>query len=259
MTDAPSNIVKYSSFSLEDAEKEEAALAEMNKGKFHKLHNGKNKVRFLPAKLGAQVFVKASQHFVQVGSMERGVSFNCPRKMANQPCLVCNDAEFLGATGSSVDYDLAGKLFANFRVYGNVIDREHPEIGPVTLAFGKKVYDELIKIRKDEADGGDFTDPVEGFDIIIEKSGELLNTRYAVRPSNKGSTPLGDNTWIDIQADLSRYARVPTTEELATLLASSKYESATLGRGGASSKGVVASSARGAGKASSSVGDVDDD
>ena len=252
MSDAPSNIVKYNSFSLEDAEKEEAALAEMNKGKFHKLHQGKNKVRFLPAKLGGQVFVKAHQHFVKVGSMENGVSFNCPRKMANQPCLVCNDAEFLGATGSAVDYELAGKLFANFRVYGNVIDREHPEVGPVTLPFGKKVYDELIKIRKDEADGGNFTDPAEGFDIIIEKTGEMMSTRYAVRPSNKGFTPLGDLSWIEVQADLTRYARVPTTEELGTLLANAKYESATLSKRG----GVVApAGVRAGGKASSNVGD----
>lgn len=224
-----SNIQKWSGFSLEDAREEEKALAEMNKGKFHKLKDGKNRLRFLPAKVGGRTFLKVHQHFVKVGDMEGTAMFNCPRRMASQPCIVCSDAEYLGGTGSTADYDVAGKMFAQFKVFANVIDRDNPDVGPVTLAMGKTIYEAIVKIRSDENDGGDFTDPEEGFDIIVTKSGTGLNTKYEVRPSMKGNTPLGDLTWIDIQPDLTRLARVPNARELEEILARAKYRSATGG------------------------------
>ena len=222
-----SNIQTWSGFSVDEAKEEEKLLAEMGKGKFHKLVDGKNRLRFLPAKIGQKTFIKTHQHFVKVGDQEGVLAFNCPRRMANQPCVVCTDAEYLGATGSSTDYELAGKLFAQFRVFANVIDREHPEAGPVTFAFGKKIYEALVKLRADEQDGGDFTDPEGGFDIIIVKSGTGLQTKYETRASLKGSTPLGDMTWIDVQPDISRYVRVPTPEELDAAIQTSGYKSAS--------------------------------
>lgn len=213
------NLVKYGSYSLEAAEEEEADLESSGGGAdFMKLAEGKNVVRFMPPPLGLNSpFKVVSQHYVKnpTGSP---VVFACPRVMEKRFCPVCNKANSYKASGNAADKKAAGELYAKRRIFANVIDRSDPDSGPKILAFGKMIQQALVKIRKNEDIGGDYTDPTDGFDIIIERTGQGLNTSYSVLPARRES-PLGDMEWIGQQHDLQRYAEVPTDEELQEMLA----------------------------------------
>jgi hypothetical protein len=212
------NIQKWGSYDIEAAKEEQEQVGK-GAGGFMKLEQGNNRVRFLPPPVGKRTpFVLVQQHFVQMPVMSAPASFNCPRAMASERCPVCDRADKLKASGNPADFDEAKKLFPRLRVFANVIDRKHPEQGPQVLAYGKMVHEKLVKLRTDEDAGGDFTHPESGFDIIIERSGSgQLDTKYEVRPARQ-SSPLGDLEWIDMQQDLSRFAKVPTPEELAQIL-----------------------------------------
>jgi hypothetical protein len=209
-----SNIVKYGSYTIDDAELDEQESKKVGGGgQFLKMQPGRNIVRFLPPKPGQKLFLAYFQHFVKLAGMQNAASFACPAKLASKPCPVCQEAHRLESTGNAADAAVARTLFPRRRVLANVIDRKNPDAGPQILAFGKVVHDALIAIRKNEDAGGDFTHPEEGFDISIEKSGAGLKTEYAVQASRK-TTPLGDLAWIDQQPDLAKYATVKSPEEI---------------------------------------------
>jgi len=213
------NMVKYNSYDLEavDQEREEATKTG---GEFIKVKEGQNVYRFLPP-IGAMrsPFVLAHQHYIELPGMKNAVSFNCPRVMSQQPCPACQKMEQLRGTGNKADYDVAGKLFPSLRVYAFVIDRDAPELGPQKYAFGKKVLEQLNTIRADKVAGGDFTDPTEdGFDIVVNRTGQGLKTVYQVSAA-RASSPLGDMAWIEMQGNLLSYARVDSYEDILQKLA----------------------------------------
>jgi hypothetical protein len=216
------NLVKYGGYSVESAKVEEE---ELGKGgaDFMKLEVGKNVVRFLPPPIGrSSPFVVVHQHFIRTDGMSTPAVFACPRMMSKKPCPACGEADRLRATGNPADRERAGEFFSSTRVFSSVIDRKHPEMGPRVLAFGKSIHKELTAIRKDEADGGDFSDPTGGFDIVITRVGTGKNdTEYSVR--TRAPAPLADsveqmNDWIEAQVDVNVYARVPTAQELQKIL-----------------------------------------
>lgn len=213
-----SNLTKYNPYTEEAASEEEQELAKSG-GDFLKPGVGENVYRFLPP-IGEQrsPFVLVHQHFVELPGMSKPVSFNCPRVMAHRACIVCQKIDKLKASGNKVDYDLAGQLFPSLRIYSNVIDRSRPEMGPQKLGYGKKIHEQLVKIRKSK-NGGDFTDPTDkGFDIIVERQGTGKNdTKYQVWADRENSS-LGDMAWIDQQANLFMYSRVPEDDEIIRML-----------------------------------------
>lgn len=217
------NLVKYGSYDLEQAAEEKEELGKGGAGAdFLKLQTGKNVVRFLPPKVGVRSpFKVVFQHFVKLPGMTNPVTFACPRMTNKQPCPACAKADELKSTGNPADADMARELFASRRVFANVISRANPEDGPKILGFGKMVHEQLLAIRQDEDSGGDFTHPEDGFDIVIEKSGEKLTTKYQVRPARQGSLLASDpgqmQDWIDMQHNLDALQRVPTREELAKM------------------------------------------
>jgi hypothetical protein len=100
------------------------------------------------------------------------------------------------------------------------IDRTNPDAGPVIVDLpGKKVYDPLVSMRQDTRGGGDYTDPVNGFDVIIKRTGgQKTNTDYEVL-ADRSNSQLADtveqmNAWIMGQPDLTAYMGVPTPEEI---------------------------------------------
>lgn len=190
------------------------------KADFLKLVVGRNTVRFLPPLTGPSPLVVTSQHFIERPAGK--VVFVCPRVMAGQPCPACQKAEQLKATGKPADREAAGALFARQRIFANVIDRAHPEKGPVVFGFGKTVFEQLISLRKDP-DVGDFTRPgPDGFDIIIDRKGTTKNdTEYTVRPSVKNCA-LGDLGVIQMQHDLSSYSRVDSWDDIVARLKGEK-------------------------------------
>lgn len=212
-------LAKYGSYELDAAQGEAEELEKSGGGAFMKLEAGRNVVRFMPPKLGKKSpFVMVHQHFFKLPGMEKGLPINCPRMMARQSCPVCNMVDKLRNSGNQADYKAAGELFAKLRVFANVINRKAPELGPQVVAFGKTVHEQLVKMRTDEDAGGDFTHPEDGFDIIIERTGQGFDTKYFVKAARTVSS-LGDYEWIEAQHDLDMLAKVKSAEDIKAEIA----------------------------------------
>jgi hypothetical protein len=145
------------------------------------------------------------------------VVFNCPRLMLNTLCPACKKSDQLSRSGNEADKAAARNLWASRRIYANVIDRKDPDAGPKILGFGKGVFEMLLNIRKNPEAGGDFTHPVEGFDIFITREGMgKKDTNYIVNVARQASE-LGNPEWIQNQPDLSNLSRVLGWDDIRKL------------------------------------------
>ena len=221
------NLMNYGKYSPEAAKQEQSQLA--SGGKFMKLKEGKNVVRFMPPMQGRNTpFVVVHEHTFKVPGTDETVSFTCPRVMARRSCPSCMEGDRRSKSGDRADYESAKGFFPRGRVYAAVIDREHPEAGPQVLGMPKTLHTQLVELLNDAADGGDFTDPTEdGVDVIIQRVGTQLDTKYSVRTAKKAS-PLAPNAsgqqdvalaneWLAAVPDLESRKRVLTDDELRAL------------------------------------------
>lgn len=216
------NIQKWGEWNADDAEKAREESEASGQGDFMKLSVGRNVIRILPPKPGKRdPFRVIYKHFIELPGVEK-MSFVCPRAEAKKPCPACKKVDELRASGAPADYELAGEILAQRNVYCNVIDRANPEKGVQILRIGKQMHEQLLALRTDEQDGGNYTHPVDGFDIIIERVGTgKKDTRYTLKPARSNS-PLADDAtvaeeWLESMRDLDALARLPTEEELAKL------------------------------------------
>ena len=217
------NIQKYGAFEIDGAEE---ALAQASKGgggaERWKPHTGQNAVRFLPPMMGKKSpFAVQYQHWITTPDGQRR-PMNCARMMMKQRCACCEKMDSLQRTGNAADFDAAQGWKPKLSVSANLIDRLDESKGVQVYSFGKSVLDQLVSIRKDTRGGGDFTDPEDGFDILIDRRGEALKTEYTVRAA-RDTTPLHDDStiaagWLDNQYDLDRYLTVPSYDEQLALL-----------------------------------------
>ncbi len=269
MAKAPpgTSVVKYGGFDLDEADEAEKELKASGTGNaFLKLEVGKTRIRFIPPLPGKKWRRATAVHYVDVPGAGR-VSFVCPRIEAKQPCIVCKKSQQLLATGNEVDEKKGKKIAAQRRCFASVIDRGDPEAGPRILAFSRTIEEQLIEIRKDTEDGGDFVDPINGVDIVILRTGTgQFDTRYKVQAGKQ--VPISTdakqmNEWISTQPNLDKYARVQSAEDIAALLRGEKPEP----RGGGQKPDpdededdVPAAKAKPKGKrVADSMGEVDDD
>lgn len=218
-----SNLQKYGSFSMDAASQEKDSLGAKS-ADYMKLEVGRNVVRFLPPAPGKRSpFVVIHQHFIKPIGADKPIVFACPRAMEKRACPVCAKADQFARTGNKADRDKAFELYPSRRVFANVIDRRTPEAGVKVLGFGKKIHEQLLNLRTDEDAGGDYTHPVDGFDVVITREGTgKTDTKYHVAPARKQSmlapTEEEIDALLEAQPDLERFARVPTPEELQKLL-----------------------------------------
>lgn len=227
------SIQKWGSYAPEEAERDKKETE--SKGKFFKVTKEKTTLRFLPPRQGVRnPFIKTYQHFVNVvdGDDRTNVIMNCPRKMQNAHCPLCAMADKKQATGRADDRNRAYELFPKLRVYAAVVDRSDPDKGVQIFPFGKKIMTALLSIRED----GDFTNPIEGFDIaILKKGSKKTDTEYTVKAFRKNSSLSDDpeqfNEWIDALPDLVQYAYVPNREEVDAKLQAA-YDAADGAEGG---------------------------
>lgn len=212
-------IEKYGKWDASAVVEEQKFLDEGDGGEFMKLAVGRNVVRFLPPPPGARSpFLVVYQHYVEVPGVQKPVVFACPRVMLKKPCPACQKAAELRRTGNPADYDFAAKLMPRRRVFAEVINRAEPERGVQVLAFGKLIHEELRKLRDENEGGGDYTDPVNGFDIIIHRTGTGKNdTEYSVKAVRTNS-PLGNDEWLEMRPGLDRFGVVKSAEQIMELL-----------------------------------------
>ena len=206
-------IATYGEWTPEQMEKESKEMA--SGGDFWKAPVGKTAVRFLPPKIGwKSPFVIQHQHYIELPNVEKAIIFSCPKMHEGKRCLACSKADQMESSGNARDERASKKLRPSRRMLANVIvTPKDPDSRPVIWGFGKTVYDQLKAIREDDEGGGNFTDPVKGFSIVVTRTGTGKDdTRYTCIPS-RNVGPLANMDWIETQTDLNKLVRIPTVEQ----------------------------------------------
>ena len=139
----------------------------------------------------------------------------------NEPCPFMEKFQELRKSSDEEDQELAKKLTPRRRFLvagtlykdekGKEIDTEN--VGKPIL-IPRSVYQDIIDLYLDEDDWGDMTDPEDGYDIKITRSGKgKTDTSYSVSPCPKGKNP---NPKYIKEVDLEEVikASLPSYDEL---------------------------------------------
>ena len=112
----------------------------------------------------------------------------------------------LKKTNDRDNWSLAGKLTPRSRFFAPVVVRGEEDMGVRIWGFSQTIFKALLSMAEDE-DIGDYTDPVNGFDMNVEvRQGNPYNeTSVRIVPK---MTPLSDNndlveSWLKTQPNPS--------------------------------------------------------
>lgn len=110
----------------------------------------------------------------------------------------------LRKTNDKDNWSLSGKLSPKTRIFAPVVVRGEEDKGVRLWGFGVTIYKALLALAEDE-DVGDFTDVVNGWDLVVEQQQGNPYPQTTVRIKPK-QTPLSDNndlveTWLKNQPD----------------------------------------------------------
>ena len=211
--------------------KEKAAALQAYRAKtsrdlnFWKPSTGTMLIRVLPPTAqAAGLYFRDTAYHYNVGPEEK--TFVCLRA-EGKVCPICELRDQLYATKNPQLAELAGDLVPKPKVYFNMIDRKHPElgvqIGTLTGKYAVEGVHEAILGYCLDPQWGDLTDPTYGRDITIEKKGSGLDSEYQVRPS-----PVPSPIYPDAEAqqavlsqlkDLDKIVKYTAAEEMITELA----------------------------------------
>lgn len=164
---------------------------------------GRNLIRILPPVGEMEFFFQSvGRHYMPPDGKK---SVYCPSFTSDGelPCPVCELVNDLRAAGEK---KLADELRVRRSFWMNVVNRDDEKTGVGIYTPGIIVFSELSSLITDP-DYGDITDVLNGYDIIIEKSGSGRDTEYHVKPRPK-VTPLCEDEdqlekWLSSAKDLS--------------------------------------------------------
>lgn len=144
----------------------------------------KMRLRILPPKdLGETPGTQVTQFYCKSLSTKRKGSIS-PRTFGKR-CPVFDAIDMANASGDKEAADFAANgVNVIHEFWVPVIDRADPgtpESPKIRVWAAKKsAYQQVLKYMTDEDDGEDITDPVEGRDIRVKKTGAGLNTEWTV-------------------------------------------------------------------------------
>lgn len=168
----------------EAAAKERQEVSSRGLGDYFKLEPGRTFLRFLPPPAGRDLpFYRVWIHWLR-GPDGKITTCGCPRKLEGRLCLACNEAFRLRRTKDPLDAKAAIKMGAKTQVYAQVVDvttEASMAKGVRAFPFGPRIYQELLAYLTDETDPVDFTDPAQGFVVIIDREGTGELTEYKVK------------------------------------------------------------------------------
>jgi len=199
------------------------------------LQNGSTMVRVLPPYSDAGVFFRqVTVHRVPVG--QRAEIFACPAAMAGNHCAVCVKGQELTDSKDEMKMKFAkdnlrprARYLYNVLVYSAPASRngEVPMFGKVyVMEAGITVHRQIISLDQDPNTGwADVTNPEQGANLIIKRTGQGLDTKYEVHPHAQRT-----NLFADCQArgidpnslmliNLDELYVVPESEKIEEVLA----------------------------------------
>jgi hypothetical protein len=108
----------------------------------------------------------------------------------------------LRKTNDKDNWSLSGKINPKTRVFAPVVVRGEEDKGVRLWGFGVTIYKALLALAEDE-DVGDFTDVINGWDLVVEQQqgNPYPTTTVRIKPKQ---TPLSDNntlvdSWLKTQ------------------------------------------------------------
>jgi len=231
-----SNLADYGHVDIAKAQEEQDATSGGNS--FWKPQDGDNIIRVLPGHIGRDLpWESFYQHFINNVSLPNGRAiWSCPKMFAQKldvnfdpecelphckGCDAFHDA-ISKAEGES-EVEEAEKLEAKFRCECSIIDRSAPKKGIQVYGFGVQIRNEMLKILKTAPSratlGGNFSHPVNGFDLILNKTGTgRTGTKYTLRAAREVS-PLveSESRMLDLlraMPDLAKRAAPCSQEDI---------------------------------------------
>jgi hypothetical protein len=144
------------------------------------LQQGDNLLR-LVANEDGDFYFESGYHYLRNGKEVKAIT--CNKLTDGSECFLCDLVHELYKTKDPKDKELAKEIRSGARIFFNVIDRNDGNKLKV-LGAGNMIFKEILKFFADE-DWGDISDPVTGHDIVINKTGEKLDTEYTVMPKPK--------------------------------------------------------------------------
>ena len=138
----------------------------------------------------------------------------------DEPCPFMEKYQELKNSDDEDDKALASKLVPRRRYIIGILgykDTKGKEVDtdridkPMMIPRG--VYQDIIDLYLDEEDWGDMTDPVEGYDIKITRTGSgKTDTTYSVAPCQKSKLDKAYRKDVDLEALVK--AQIPSYDEL---------------------------------------------
>jgi hypothetical protein len=144
----------------------------------------------------------------------------CQSKMVDGDCFACRVASVLnryGRSGNAEAEACARELRSREEFFIGAVrldKREEMEKGPRILQLPKDLYEKLNRLFKNPETGGDFSHPITGFNMVIDRieTGEQVKlpsgktfpkTKYEVALS-RSSTRLANMDWLKKMHDLNQ-------------------------------------------------------
>jgi len=187
-----------------------AKLAEMNSGSndrekidydkvFWKPSIGKHQIRILPSAHNPSFpFTEIKFHY-GIGKYPMVALSNFGKQDPIEEFV-----KELRKTSDKDNWSLAGKLTPKVRVFAPVVVRGEEDMGVRLWGFGKTIFKALLSLAEDE-DVGDYTDVVNGFDLVVEQVAGNPYPDTSVRIKPKMTPVTADTTlagkWLKEQPD----------------------------------------------------------
>jgi len=124
-------------------------------------------------------------------------AYLCLDKMKGESCPVCEARR-------QADEDEADKLKPSFRSICWVIDRDNEKAGPLIWSLPITLFREINQRSVDKKTNTPILidDPEEGYDLVFNRAGEKVKTKYTAVEVSRDPTPLHDDErlqqrWLD--------------------------------------------------------------
>jgi len=180
---------------------------------------GEHTVRIVPYKHAEYPFIELYFHYGIDGK-----NYLSPKSFG-KPDPFERFADELLSTKDKASYELSRSLRAKLRVYVPVLVRGEEDDGIRFWAFGKTIYEEILKIMSDD-DYGDITDVNDGTDLVVVfQSAKEAGNQYGkitIRAKRKSSS-LADsekivNKYLEEQKEITDIFKVLEYDELKDIL-----------------------------------------
>lgn len=198
-------------------------LAAGRRKKTVKPPSGRSRWRIAGSWRGAnqQFWHDFGQHFVKDAAGDLKAVYICVDKTYGHDCDICN-AIAQGIKGATDDatMELLKNAKAAGRVLLNAVQLDGPNAGQMQiLEVGPTLFENIVKIAAEWEEAGETIFGPSGKDLIIDREGTGLNTKYAVQAAAKAMPVNADVFKVENLHNLDEYVKQESAEAQQRALA----------------------------------------